>query len=85
MGIKMNKLQLVRYILDHDEELMNWYCYNDGTKQNPGSKDGFSLPEPDDITYADCYTYGTGYWGDVCDLLIEDGLERGIILETDME
>jgi len=83
-GEFMNKLQLIRYILNHDEELLNWYCYNDGTKENPGNKDGFNLPEPDDLTFADTHTYGLGSWGDVCDLLINDGIERGIILETDL-
>lgn len=68
-----NKLQLIRYILNHDDELLSWYC-----------KESFNLPLPDDLTHADVHTYGTGYYGDLCDMIIEDGLSRNIITDDDL-
>ena len=81
----MNKLQLIRYILDHNTDLLSWYCYNNGTKEQPGIKDGFAMPEPNDLTYADVSTYGDGYWGYVADLIIEDAIKDGTITEEMIE
>jgi len=80
----MNKLEICVKILNSSIELRNWYCYGDGTKENPGNKDGFRMPEPDELTLADVTTHGTGYWGDVADLLIEDGKTYGIISDDDL-
>ena len=68
----MNKLEKVRYILTHNQEIFNWYC-----------KESFDMPEPDDLTYADVMTYGTGYWGDIADLIIEDGINAGVIKDDE--
>lgn len=80
----MNKLQLVKYILNHSDELLSWYCYNDGTR-NLNNKNGFNMPEPENLTYEDVTVHGTGFWGDVVDLLIEDALDYGIIDEEMLE
>lgn len=79
----MNRLGICKKILNSSTELRNWYCYGDGTKEKPGTKDGFLMPEPDDLTYADVTTHGLGNWGDVVDHLIDDGIKRGIISEDD--
>lgn len=81
----MDKLHAVKYILNHDDELLSWYCFMNGTKESPGRKDGFNMPEPDDLTIADVTTYGTGFWGDVADYIIDDGISRGLFKEEDFD
>ncbi len=72
----MNKLEICVKILNSSTELRNWYCYGDG-------KNGFNMPKPGELTLADVTTHGTGFWGDVADLLIEDGKTYGIISDDD--
>lgn len=65
----MNKLQLVKYILNHSDELFNWYC-----------KEAFDLPIPDELTMNDVNTYGSGFYGYLADQLIDDARRDPILM-----
>lgn len=60
------KLQIVLTVLNQSQEIAEWYANEFGITS-------------DDLTTDNVKTYGTGNYGDAADMIINDGIENGII------